>query len=90
MGRAEPTGLTGEPDREWAALTLLAAKAPGLAPEPVAREVHDGAPVVVMSRVPGEPLGGRTLSPEQTDALAAAMRRLFAVEISAAWRRRTT
>jgi hypothetical protein len=43
----------GEPDREWEALTLLAEHAPGLAPVPVRREVRDGAPAVVMTRVPG-------------------------------------
>ena len=43
----------GEADREWACLTLLAEHAPGLAPKPLRRETDDGAPVVVMERLPG-------------------------------------
>ena len=61
----------GEADREWAGLVALARHAPGLAPTPVARQVEGGAPVVVMSRVPGAPLGADPLSPVQVEALAA-------------------
>ena len=69
----------GEPAREWDGLTLLAEHAPGLAPVPVRREVRDGAPAVVMTRVPGIELGGASLTDDETRALGAALRRLFAV-----------
>jgi len=70
----------GEPEREWAALQLLAREAPGLAPEPIGRESQDGRPVVVMSRLPGEPLAG-DITPTQHGALVEALRRLFAVPV---------
>jgi Ser/Thr protein kinase RdoA (MazF antagonist) len=70
----------GEPEREWAALRLLSEAAPGLAPEPIGRESHDGRPVVVMSRLPGEPLAG-DITPAQHGALVEALRRLFAVRV---------
>lgn len=70
----------GEPEREWAALQLLARMAPGLAPVPIRREHLEGGPIVVMSRVPGEPLSG-TLSPAEFDGLIVALRRLFAVPV---------
>ena len=63
----------GEPEREWAALQLLAREAPGLAPEPIGRESQDGRPVVVMSRVPGDPMVGE-ITPGQQDALVEALR----------------
>ena len=68
---------SGEADREWAGLTALARHAPGLAPAPIARESEGDAPIVVMSRVPGEPLGTTRLTPAQTHALTAALQRLF-------------
>ena len=74
----------GEADREWAGLVALAQHAPGLAPRPIERELDGDAPVIVMSRVPGEPLGEAPLTPDQADALTTALRRLFA-----ATRRRT-
>jgi hypothetical protein len=67
-----------EADREWSALTLLDRHAPGLAPEPVERPVCDGAPVVVMSRLPGLPLGHAPLTDAQTAGLAAALNLLHA------------
>jgi len=70
----------GEPEREWAALQLLAREAPGLAPEPIGRESQDGRPVVVMSRLPGEPQAG-DITPTQHGALVEALRRLFAVPV---------
>nr|WP_281379953.1 aminoglycoside phosphotransferase family protein [Nocardioides ginsengisegetis] len=71
----------GEADREWACLTLLAEHAPGVAPRPLRRESADGAPVVVMERLPGEPLGGAPLTPSQTASLGQALRRMYAVPL---------
>ncbi|MFC5179607.1 phosphotransferase family protein [Nocardioides taihuensis] len=70
-----------EAEREWRGLELLAEHAPGLAPAPLGRDSEDGAPVVVMGRVPGEPLGTAPLTGAQVDALGAALRRLFAVPV---------
>jgi aminoglycoside phosphotransferase len=66
----------GEPDREWAALAALADHAPGLAPKPLRRTVDRGWPIVVMSRLPGAPLGDRAMTPRQVAAVAAAMTEL--------------
>lgn len=65
-----------EADREWSALVLLERHAPGLAPAPLARTERDGCPVVLMSTLPGAPLGGVPLNPAQTLALAATLDRL--------------
>lgn len=71
-----------EAEREWACLTLLAEHAPGLAPRPLRRE--DGAtPVIVMERLPGEPLAPRPLTIFQTAALGASLRRLYDVPVEA-------
>ena len=69
----------GEPDREWAGLVTFARHAPGLAPTPIAREVEGPDPVVVMSRIPGTPLGVKRLTPTQVRALTRALRQLFSV-----------
>lgn len=74
----------GEADREWAGLVAVARHAPDLAPAPIARETDGPAPVVVMSRVPGVPLGAGPLRPEQVEALARALRRLFGAPVGAA------
>ncbi|WP_170981599.1 phosphotransferase [Nocardioides dongxiaopingii] len=71
-----------EADREWTGLTALAEHEPGLAPVPIAREVEDGAPVVVMSGLAGEPLGGAPVPAAAVAALAVALRRLFAVPVA--------
>lgn len=71
----------GEADREWAGLVALAKHAPGLAPRPIERGLDGNAPVIVMSRVPGEPLGQAPLSPVQANALTTALRRLFAAPV---------
>lgn len=71
----------GEPDREWTALTLLHRVSPGLAPEPLGRRTVDGAPAVVMTRVPGEPLGDVPLTAEQVRALAVAIAALHAAPL---------
>lgn len=69
-------------EREWAILTLLAEAAPGLAPRPIRRE--DGeTPVIVMERLPGEPLAPRPLTTVQTQALGTALRRLYDVPVEA-------
>jgi aminoglycoside phosphotransferase (APT) family kinase protein len=68
----------GEPAREWAALVLLDEHAPGLAPRPLAHETDP--PVVVMSRVPGDPLD-TVLTPDLLTAMVEAYRTLFAVPV---------
>lgn len=65
----------GEPDREWAGLTLLEEHAPGLAPRPLGRATSEGRPAITMTRLPGTPLEG-PLDPARTEAVAAAMNRL--------------
>lgn len=62
-----------EPQREWRALSLLAAHAPGLAPAPLEADLAAEPPVVVMSRLPGSPLRGTALGSRQVDALARAV-----------------
>ncbi|MGI8614330.1 MAG: phosphotransferase [Nocardioidaceae bacterium] len=47
----------GEHRREWGALTLLAKHAPGLAPVPLREQLDRQPPRMVMSRLPGCPLG---------------------------------
>lgn len=70
-------------EREWASLVLLAELAPGLAPRPLRRE--DGeTPVIVMERIPGEPLAPRPLTTLQTQALGASLRRLYDVPVDVA------
>jgi Ser/Thr protein kinase RdoA (MazF antagonist) len=70
-------------EREWECLTVLAAHAPGLAPRPLRREDGD-TPVIVMERLPGEPLAPRPLTTTQTAALGVALRRLYDVPLAAA------
>jgi aminoglycoside phosphotransferase len=65
-----------EPRREWQALNLLARYAPGLAPRPVRADLMADPPAVVMSRLPGEPLGNQPASDAQVDAIAEALIRL--------------
>ena len=77
----------GEPDREWACLTLLAAHAPGVAPTPLRRETDpDGAPVVVMERLSGDPLGAAPLTAAQTSSLGRALRLTYDVPLDAVLR----
>jgi aminoglycoside phosphotransferase len=45
-----------EPHREWRALTLLHAHAPGIAPAPISADLDAEPPTVVMSRLSGTPL----------------------------------
>jgi hypothetical protein len=67
----------GEHDREWRALTLLDRYAPGLAPAPLSADLAADRPVVVMSRLPGEPLRGGVVQPVQIEAMACALARIF-------------
>jgi aminoglycoside phosphotransferase len=67
----------GEAAREWRALRLLAEYAPGLAPEPIRAELDAPHPVIEMSLLPGEPLGGQPLTTAQQAAVAAALRRMW-------------
>jgi aminoglycoside phosphotransferase (APT) family kinase protein len=67
-----------EPAREWAALVLLDEHAPGLGPRPLARETDP--PVVVMSRVAGDPLD-TVLTPGLVTAMVESYRALFAVPV---------
>src|SRR5215469_6415439 len=67
----------GEPAREWRALRLLADHAPGLAPEPLRADLYGDPPVVEMSLLPGEPLGGAQLTAAQESALARALSQLW-------------
>jgi hypothetical protein len=67
----------GEADREWRALTLLADHAPGLAPEPILADLAANPPVIEMSLLPGEPLGGQPLTAEQESALVRALGQLW-------------
>lgn len=60
----------GEAEREWNTLCLLDEHVAGLAPRPIRRAVEGGRPVIVMTRVAGEPLGGEVLRDEQMAALA--------------------
>jgi Ser/Thr protein kinase RdoA (MazF antagonist) len=66
-----------EPAREWRALRLLAAYAPGLAPRPLSLSMNGPAPTIEMSWLPGQPLGPDPLIPAQSSALAGALGRLW-------------
>ena len=73
----------GEPEREWLCLSLLARHASGVAPHPI-RFTHEGdAPVVVMERLPGNPLRNAPASADQIAALGRALRRIYAVPMEA-------
>ncbi|MBW8483784.1 aminoglycoside phosphotransferase family protein [Actinomadura parmotrematis] len=73
-----PEGDRDRCEREWRALTLLAAHAPGLAPEPLELDAGAARPLIVMSRLPGVPLRGRPLDARQVAALATAVRQVHA------------
>jgi hypothetical protein len=67
----------GEPAREWRALRLLSHHAPRLAPEPISADLAASPPVITMSLLPGEPLGGQPLTTPQERALAVAVGQLW-------------
>jgi Ser/Thr protein kinase RdoA (MazF antagonist) len=71
------SGHRSEPVREWAALSLLAKFAPGLAPVPVSADLDRDRPVVTMSWLPGTELAAAPVTPEQACALAEALERLW-------------
>jgi hypothetical protein len=71
-----PHCTRAEPRREWQALTLLARYAPGLAPEPVRAHLIADPPEIIMSRLPGEPLGTRAAPHAQVNAIADALHQL--------------
>jgi aminoglycoside phosphotransferase (APT) family kinase protein len=75
---------SGEADREWHCLTVLAEHAPGLAPRPIRRETAEGSPVVVMERLHGDVLGRESLTELQMVSLGNALRRLYDVPVAAA------
>ena len=66
----------GEAEREWLALRLLAEHAPGLAPAPIRAELSATPPSIVMSRLPGVPLGIRPLTAVELDGYTAAIDRV--------------
>ncbi len=68
----------GEPEREWAGLTLLHRCVPGIAPEPLEQRLDDGVPVIVMTRVPGAPLGSAPVTGQQLRALGHVLGRMYA------------
>ncbi len=64
----------GEPQREWDALTLVHQHAPSLVPAPLSCELDGAPPCIVMSRLPGEPVGsGSPASDACLDAVAHAV-----------------
>lgn len=64
--------------REWHALVMLDAYAPGLAPAPLGCDLDSRPPYVRMSRVAGCPLAGQVVTAVHLDAVAAAIDRLHA------------
>lgn len=64
--------------REWQTLQLLATHDPDLAPQPLAYSPAPAPPLVAMTLLPGEPLGGQLLTRDQLTALAHALASLFA------------
>ncbi|HVX46500.1 MAG TPA: hypothetical protein VHC49_21580 [Mycobacteriales bacterium] len=61
------------PVREWQALQLLHDHARGLAPEPLEADLHADPPYIMMSALPGTPLGGKPLSAADLRAMAVAL-----------------
>lgn len=73
----------GEPEREWNGLSLLHRTVPGLSPQPLEKRTMNGAPAILMTRVPGESLGAAPLDSLQQAALGRALDRMFtAVPVS--------
>ena len=70
----------GEHRREWTMLRLAHRHLPDLVPAPLHARLAADPPTVTMSRLPGEPLGGR-LTERQLGALAAAITQLWTVPL---------
>lgn len=68
----------GEHRREWLMLRHVHRHAPTLVPRPLSAELDADPPSVTMTILPGEPLPG-LLNRAQLDALAAAIKELWAV-----------
>jgi hypothetical protein len=64
--------------REWRALIMLDACAPGLAPAPLGCDLNSRPPHVRMSRIAGRPLAGQVVTAAHLDGAAAAIDRLHA------------
>lgn len=64
-----------EPDREWAALTLLSEAVPGLVPHPLSRTP---APSLTMTTIPGHPLA-TPLTSTQITAVGDALETLWSI-----------
>lgn len=73
------TWADGEADREWGCLALIWEHAPGVAARPLRRETVGGHPVVIMERLPGDPLGREPLTAEQTRSLGQALRSIYRI-----------
>jgi len=67
----------GEPAREWRALRLLAEHAPGLAATPIRADLTGSPPVIEMSLLPGDPIGGQPLTTAQEAAIARVIGQLW-------------
>ena len=65
-----------EEEREWTGLSLLDRWAPGLAPRPLHRGETPGVVSVTMSRVPGLPLAGATLTGARLEGVLDALLRM--------------
>ncbi|GAB2526993.1 aminoglycoside phosphotransferase family protein [Paramicrobacterium agarici] len=74
----------GEDSREWAMLSLLAEHAPGIAPTPLRRERDGDAPVIIMSRLAGDPLTLQDTSVSIVAALGRTLQRVYRVPLTAA------
>jgi len=70
----------GEHHREWAVLRVAHRYAPDLVPVPLSARLDAEPPMITMSRLPGEPLGG-PLTSRQLAALVAAITRLWSVPL---------
>lgn len=66
-------------DREWQTLTVLSRRGHPLVPEPLWRSEHADRPAIVMTFVRGDRLGVSPLEPRQLDALAEALKALYAI-----------
>lgn len=80
---ASSDGIAARPTASGPVWRVLAEHAPGIAPRPLRREVEEGAPVIVMERLPGDPLGRAPLSSAQTAELGRALRKVYAVPVAA-------